>query len=568
MKPLALMTCAAMIAVPMSAAAERGRDGELRILYWQAASTMNPYLSGIAKEVEAASLVLEPLARFDETGALVPWLAESIPTVENGGVSADLRTITWKLRDGLKWSDGTDVTSQDAIFTWQYCTHPDSGCAVLSQYAGVEDVVALDERTIEVRFSEPKPYPYTAFVSSEAPLLQEAQFKDCTGVRVAQCNEENARPIGTGPYVVDEFRPNDVITFSMNPHFRFADKPAFSSVTIKGGGDPTSAARAVLQTGEVDYAWNLQLAPDVLAGMMNGGPGETITDYGSAVEFLFLNQTNPAPDLGDARATIAGGPHPILTDPRVGQALSLAIDRGVIADLLYGDAGQPGCSVVPAPENYASSANDGCEIQDAQRARELLEEAGWTDSDGDGIRDKDGVPLSLLYQTSTNAVRQDTQALIKQWWSDIGVETELRNIDASVFFGGDPGSPDTRQKFFADVQMYTDNSKGQDPEAFLTNWNCNNIPGPDTQWQGNNIQRFCSPDYDALSVDFRTAGTLEERGRIAKEMNDRLVQSYTILPLVHRGNVSGKAKDLGGVRMNSWDSQIWNVMDWHRTASQ
>ena len=190
MKTFSWMVGTALTLLPMTATAERGSDGDLRILYWQAASTMNPYLSGIAKEVEAASLVLEPLARFDETGALVPVLAESIPTLENGGVSADLTRITWTLREGLTWADGSPVTPQDAIFTWRYCTDDQSGCAALSLFDGVAEVVALDERRVEIRFSEPKPYPYTALVSSEAPLLQEAQFADCTGARVAQCTED------------------------------------------------------------------------------------------------------------------------------------------------------------------------------------------------------------------------------------------------------------------------------------------------------------------------------------------------------------------------------------------
>lgn len=563
MKTLATLLGSALALAPLAASAERGSDGDLRILYWQAASMMNPYLSGIAKEVEAASLVLEPLARFDETGALVPILVDSIPTVENGGVSEDLTTITWVLRDGLTWSDGSAVTPDDVIFTWQYCTDDQSGCAALSMFDGVADVVAVDARTIEVRFDAPKPYPYTAFVSSEAPILQQAQFADCTGTRAPQCTEANTKPIGTGPYVVDDFRANDVVTFTMNESYREADKPAFATVTIKGGGDPTSAARAVLQTGEVDYAWNLQLAPDVLAQMADG-PGEVITGDGPSMEFLFMNQTNPSPDLGDARATIAGGAHPFLSDPSVARALSIAIDRAVIAEALYGDAGAPGCAVVPAPALYKSSTHDGCEVQDLDAAVALLDEAGWVDSDGDGIRDKDGVALSILFQTSTNGVRQDSQALIKDWWNQIGVETELRNIDASVFFGGDPGSPDTRQKFYADVQMYTDNSKGQDPEAFLSNWTCGNIPAPETQWQGNDIQRFCSPEYDALAADYRIAASLEQRSAIARQMNDMLVDSYSILPLIHRRTISGKARSLAGVRMNSWDSQIWNIADWYR----
>jgi peptide/nickel transport system substrate-binding protein len=159
MKPHALMAATALALLPVTASAERGSDGELKILYWQAASTMNPYLSGIAKEVEAASLVLEPLARFSETGALVPILVDEIPTVENGGVAEDLMSITWTLREGLTWADGTAVTPQDVIFTWKYCTDEQSGCAALSQFDGVADVVAVDDRTIEVRFSEPSLIP-------------------------------------------------------------------------------------------------------------------------------------------------------------------------------------------------------------------------------------------------------------------------------------------------------------------------------------------------------------------------------------------------------------------------
>ena len=221
------------------------------------------------------------------------------------------------------------------------------------------------------------------------------------------------------------------------------------------------------------------------------------------------------------------------------------------------------CNVLPAPTVYASTANDACKVQDIAGANALLDQAGWVKG-ADGVRAKDGVRLSLLYQTSTNAVRQDFQALIKQWWSEIGVETELRNLDASVFFGGDPGSPDTYQKFFADVEMYANNFDGTDPEAYMANWHCDQIPNPDNQWQGNNIPRFCSEEYDALIAEMQRTGSLEKRAELAKAMNDTLIQEYVMLPLVDRGRVSAHANSLGGVRMNIWDSELWNIADWHR----
>ncbi|RVT84027.1 peptide ABC transporter substrate-binding protein [Rhodobacteraceae bacterium CCMM004] len=546
---------------------ERGRDGQLNIIYWQAPSTLNPFLSGGTKEVESASLVIEPLVRFDENGEMVPWLAESIPTVENGGVSEDLTTITWTLKEGVMWSDGTPLTAEDAVFTWEYCTHPEGGCAQASYFDGVSSVEAMDDRTIKVTFNAPKPFPYTAFVGSESPIIQKAQFADCLGARAPECTDANFGPIGTGPYKVAEFRPNDVITFEANEMFREEGKPAFATVTFKGGGDATAAMRAVCETGEFDYAWNLQIDPTVRADMIeSGGMCTEVVAFGTSVERLHLNQTNPSADLGEARSTVEAGPHPFLTDPIVGQAMSMAIDRQLLVDIGYGSGGTVTCNVLPAPPAYASTANDDCKVQDIEGAKALLDENGIVDSDGDGIREYEGTPLKVLYQTSTNAVRQDTQALIKQWWTELGIEAELRNIDASVFFGGDPSSPDTFQKFYADIEMYTNNFAGVDPEAYMANWRCDEIPGPGTQWQGSNIQRFCMEEYDALVDQMAQTAGLEARAEIAKQMNDMIMQSYSIIPLIHRGGVSAHANSLGGVRMNDWDSEIWNAKDWYRTG--
>jgi peptide/nickel transport system substrate-binding protein len=546
-----------------TAAAERGSDGQLSILYWQAPSIMNPYLSGGTKDVEAASLVLEPLARYDETGKMVPWLAREIPTVENGGVAPDFTAITWTLKADLAWSDGTPVTADDVRFTWRYCTAEGGGCAQRDKYDGITAIETPDARTVVVRFDAPKPFPYAAFVGAQAPILQKAQFEGCLGPRAPACTRENFHPVGTGPYVVDEFRPNDVIRFSANPAYRAPGKPAFAEVRLKGGGDATAAARAVLETGEVDYAWNLQMAPEVLADMEAGGKGEVIAGFGTLVERIMINLTDPDPRHGARRST-RDHPHPALTDPAVRRALSMAIDRELLVDIGYGEAGRVTCNILPAPEIYASTANDACKVQDIAGARAVLEAAGWTDSDGDGVRDKDGVALRLLFQTSTNAVRQDFQALIKQWWGEIGVETRLRNIDASVFFGGDPASPDTFQKFYADVQMYAGAFDGTDPEAYMASWQCDRIPAPENQWQGTNVPRYCNPDYDALAAEMRGAGAPERRAELARAMNDTLMQDHVMLPLVNRGRVSAKADSLGGVVLNTWDSELWNIADWYR----
>ena len=558
---LAIMMAAALL-VSGTAAAERGSDGHVSIIYWQAPSILNPYLSGGTKDHEAASMVLEPLARFDESGNLTPWLAASVPTVGNGGVSANLKTITWKLRDGLLWSDGSPVTAADIVFTADYCRDTAGGCSQLAKFDEVTEVKAVDDLTVEVTFGVPKPYPYGPFVGATSPILQKAQFADCTGARAPECAEANFIPTGTGPFRVTEFRSNDFISLDANPHYRDPAKPAFATVMFKGGGDAAAAARAVLETGEFDYAWNLQLAPDVLQSMQAAGKGAVVSSFGTLVERLLVNLTDPAPELGNARSTRAH-PHPFLSDRAVRKALSMAIDRELLVEVGYGQAARPTCNVVPAPEVYASAANEDCLVQDIEGAKRLLDEAGWRPGP-DGIRQKDGVRLSILYQTSTNAVRQDFQALIKQWWSEIGVEVELRDIDASVFFGGDPGSPDTYEKFFADIEMYANNFEGADPEPYLGGWRCGNEPRPASQWRGANVPRYCSEEYDRLLGEMAETGDLGERARLAKAMNDMLVQDHVLIPLVHRGRVSAHAHSLGGVLLNTWDSEIWNIADWHR----
>jgi len=545
---------------------ERARDGEVKIIYWQAPSILNPYLSGGTKDMEAASLVIEPMGRYDQDGALVPYLAAEIPTVGNGGVSSDLTSITWKLKKGLTWSDGSDVTSADVVFTADYCMAPDGGCSQAAKYDGVKSVEAIDKLTTKVTFNEPKPNPYGPFMGAVSPIIQAAQFANCLGARAPECTEANFGPIGTGPFVVTNFKPNDVIQMVANDNFRTAGKPAFASLTFKGGGSAEASGRAVMETGEFDYGWNLQLAPDVLAKMAKGGKGQPISAFGTLVERLEMNLTNPSPDLPpETRATVAE-PHPFLSEKAVRQALSMAIDRQELVDIGYGTAGRPTCNLVPGPVVYASD-NTGCLTQDIAGANAMLEAAGWVKG-SDGIRAKGGVRLSILYQTSTNAVRQDFQALIKDSWNQIGVETELRNLDASVFFGGDPGSPDTYQKFYADVEMYANNFDGTDPQAYLAAYRCGGEPKPSSQWQGENINRFCDPAYDAMIDELGRTGDLEKRYALAKKMNDMMTKdSFTIVPLVDRGRVSAHANSLGGVILNTFDSELWNVADWYRIGN-
>ena len=549
----------------------RGTDGTLTLLYWQAISIMNPYLSTGTKDYHAGSLVLEPLFNYDAAGTMVPALATDIPTVENGGISEDLTTITWTLKEGVLWSDGTPLTAEDFVFTWQYCTTPETGCSSPNSYANVANVEAVDDVTVKITFDAPSPFPYNPFGGYLAPVLQKAQFEECIGAAAQGCSEQNTFPIGTGPYKVKEFLANDVVTFEVNENYREADKPHFAEVVMKGGGDAASAARAVLETGEADYAWNVQVEPQILADMEAAGIGKVYSAFAGNVERILINFTNPSPDLGELRSEWTPedpNPHPFLSDINVRQALSMAIDRNIIAEQLYGPAGRPTCNVLSGPPAAVSTANDSCLTQDLEGAAALLEEAGWVDSDGDGIREKDGMTLSVVYVTSTNQVRQKTQALVKQWWNEIGVEVELRDVDAGVYFGGDPASPDTLGKFYADVQMFTNGNDSTDPQNYLAGWTCDggaNIASSANNWLGENNERWCSEEYDALWEEFAATVDPTERFELAKQLNDMLAQNYVNLPLVFRASPSAWVDTLGGVGdLTGWDSEEWNIEDWYR----
>ena len=558
-----LLGAAAAFAFAPAAFAERGSDGEVKLTFPQAVSIMNPYLSSGTKDVIAASMVVEPLAAIDDQGVLVTRLAVEIPTLENGGISADLTSITWKLLPGLMWSDGTPMTADDAVFTAAYCMDPAGGCAQLTKYEGVKSVEAVDPTTIKVTFNAPKPNPYTAFVGALSPILQKAQFAACQGAAAPTCTDPNNMPIGTGPFMVTGFTVNDTVSMAANPNYRDPAKPAFATAVIKGGGDAEGSARAVMETGEFDYGWNTQIPPDSQAAMATAGKGTFVVAFGTLVERIEMNMTDPSPDLAEGERSTAKHPHPILSDIRVRTALSKAIDRSILVEVGYGAGGRPTCNIIPGPDAWASD-NTGCIAQDMPGAMALLDEAGWVVG-ADGIREKDGKKLAILYQTTVNPIRQDFQALIKDWWTELGVQVELKAIDPGVFFGGDAGSPDTFQKFYADVEMYANNSDNPDPETYLGQYQCKNAPSPDNQWQGENMNRFCDPAYDAKVAELSTTTDIAARQAIAKQLNDMVTKdSMTVIPLVHRGTLSAHSNALGGVIINAWDSELWNVADWFR----
>ncbi len=540
-----------------------GEGGELLLLQWQAVTHLNPYTGTGTKDIQAASLVIEPLLEYDSDGNLSPALATEVPTVANGGQSEDLTQLTYTLRPGVTWSDGSAFDSDDVVFTYEYCTQSE-GCGS-SAFGNVLNVEAVDDLTVTITFDGATPWPYVPFVGGTEPVVQREQFTPCVGEGFVACGA-NTVPIGTGPFVVNEMRVDDTVTYVYNQNYRGnADgKPFFGSVTIKGGGTAEDSARSVLQTGEADYGWNLQVAPAILNQMEAEGNGVIEVGFNTSVEGLRLNQTDPR---GNPPSDYANGTNPnpfFYQNAELARAMSLAINRQEIADVAYGAGGAPTCNVWPVPGPALSSTNDWCLTPDAAEANSILDGLGYVDTDGDGFRElPDGTPMAWDYVTSTNQVRQDTQALVKRDLATIGIDVNLRNEEASVFFtrNSDLGI----WKFFWDMQMYTNSAVGSDAQGYFQGRLTSEIPESTNDWGGNNITRCAREDFDATWTELSQTG-LEDpnRNELIKQLNDMFVE-YCMIPLINRGSVSAFSNSLTGYGViNGWDSEFWNIEDWRR----
>jgi peptide/nickel transport system substrate-binding protein len=567
-KLVALLATFMLVIAACSSEAEAPEGGNLLILQWQAPSQANALLSSGTKDLLASSLVLEPLVEFAPDGSVIPALAAEVPTQSNGGIPADLMSVTYKLLEGVTWSDGSPFTADDVVFSWEYCADTATGCSNGVPPA-VVNVVAVDDLTVTVNFDSPQPFPFTIFAGYTYPVVSRAQFGPCIGAAAAGCTDENFFPMGTGPYMVTEFRAEDTALYEYNPNYRKADlgKPFFATVELKGGGDAEAAARSVLEIGEADYAWNLQVVPEILLPMEAAGNGRIVTSFTADVEHINLNQTNPdGPTPGEFGEDGSNTNPFFYEDVALHDALSLAINRQELVTVGYGSAGFPTCNIWPVgPEN--SPNNDDICTQDIPRANQILDDAGYLDTDGDGIREKNGLPLSFEFVTSTNAVRQLNQELIKGYWEQIGVETDMQSADAGLFFDGTCAADACIWKFFTDIQMFTNPSNYPDAAGYFEGWRTDQFPTEATAWGGSNISRLNSPEFDALQTELaNTALDDPDQDALVHELND-LIVSWNIIPLIHRGNVSGISLTIDGYGdPNGWDSEYWNIEDWTRAG--
>jgi peptide/nickel transport system substrate-binding protein len=536
---------------------KRGGGGALKALWWQGATLLNPHFAVGTKDQDGSRIFYEPLASWDPDGTLTPTLAAEIPSVQNGGVSKDGKSVTWRLKKGVAWHDGKPFTADDCLFTWEFAADSATASVSIGTYKDVK-VEKVDSHTIRVAFQKPTPFWADPFCGVRGMIIPKHLFEAFKGSKSREA-PNNLKPVGTGPYRFVDFKPGDVVRGELNPNYHMPNRPFFDTIEMKGGGDAVSAARAVIQTGEFDYAWNMQVEDEILKRLEQGGKGRADIVTGGNIEHIQLNNTDPWKDVDGERSSVKTK-HPFLTDPAVRQAFSLLVDRASVQEQIYGRTGVAAANFLNAPERF-NSKNNRFEFN-VDKANQILEAAGWKKG-GDGIRAKDGVKLKVVYQTSINAPRQKTQAIVKQAAAKAGIDAEIKAVTASVYFSSDAANPDTYTHFYTDIQMYTTTMTMPDPELFMNQFTSWEIASKENKWQGRNITRWRSEEYDKIYRAAEAEMDPVKRAALFIKMNDLVIQNVVVIPVVQRPRVAAVSSRLR-VEQSGWDSDFWALHNWYR----
>ena len=536
-----------------------GGGGTLKLLWWQGPTLLNPHFATGTKDQDGSRLFYEPLAGWDSQGELRAILAAELPSIGNGGLSPDGKWVIWKLKQNVKWHDGTPFTADDVVFNWAYSSNPATATVTTGSYNSIK-VEKVDQFTVKIISEQPMGFWADAFVGPYGQIIPKHLFEAYSGDKSRDA-PNNLKPVGTGPYIFKEFRPGDLVSGTRNPNYHMANRPFFDAVEMKGGGDATSAARAVLQTGEYDFAWNLQVEDEVLTRLESSGKGKVRVTLGANEEFIQVNSTDPNVEVDGERSSLKTR-HPTLSDPAVREAVSLLIDRDSIHKFIYGRAGPLTPNVLFNPARF-NSPNTRAEFS-VEKAIAVLDKAGYKPG-ADGIRAKDGKQLKWLFQTSTNGPRQKTQQIIKQAFRKAGIEVELKSVIASVFFSSDVANPDTYPHFYADLQMYTTGPLLPDPGAWMQLFLSTEASQKANKWQGRNITRWQSPEYDALYAKAIVALDPMARAALFIQLNDLVIKQVVVIPIVIRPSVAAVVNKLQ-CELSGFDSYIWDFANWYKDA--
>jgi peptide/nickel transport system substrate-binding protein len=536
------------------AASSASGGGTVTLIIPEEPTTLNYFLADAAIVRQAAeATAMTGLATINEKGEYVATLAQELPTLDNGGLSADYLTVTWKLREGLKWSDGEALTSDDVKFTVEVLSNPDAGALVgTSGFDLITSVETPDDLTAVLTYSAPYPGYLDQFAYGLFP-------RHATGEPADMANWEwNRNPVGAGPFIVSNWASGESITMTRNPNYYETGKPYLDSLVFAIVPEPAAQTAMMLNSEAQMQLW----------------PGEFKADYdellkGIATQHLIPGIWNMAIDFNlsapfDGDPT-ASAPHPILGDVRVRQAIASAIDYQTLQkDVLKGSAGD---STNPFAYGWYQCDLPRAFGFDIEKANQLLDEAGWVMGD-DGIRvakgamyAEDGTRLSLELQGYTAFdPLQLTEEFIVENLKAVGVEARIQNYDFSIIFGT---FEDNSPRAVGDYDMLIfDRGFTTEPQGYnFDAYHSSRIPTAENS-TGGNYFRWVNADVDAALETAGSSFDLQTRKdaycTVGQAVIDDLPQVYLYL---FQDNY-GVADNLDGYVLSTWGSMSWGAQNW------
>lgn len=527
---------------------QAGGGGTVVLVIPEEPAGLNRYLADAAIVTQVSDATVVGLTAPNEKGEYFPRLAADLPTL-----SDENKTVTWKLRPGLKWSDGQPLTSDDVKYTWEVISNPNSGAFnATSGFDLIESIDTPDDVTAVVHYKEPYVGYLGQFAAGIFPRHATGKPEEMTTW------EYNMKPVSAGPFVVSDWRSGESITMQRNPYYYEEGKPHLDTLVFRIVPEAASQT-ALMKQGEAHvHLWPGEDKKDYDAVM--AGTAEQVLVPGIWNMAIDFNQSKP----GDKDPS-ASAPHPILGDIRVRQAISYAIDYDtLINDVLNGQ-------VSPSTNPFAYGWYK-CDIPrkysfDVEKAKQLLEEAGWVEG-SDGIRvakgakyAEDGTRLSLELQGYTNfEPLERTEQFVVENLKAIGVEANIQNYDFSIIFGSyADGSP--RMSGDYDMLIF-DRGYYLEPQGDVeSSYSSTNIPGPDNP-DGGNYFRWVNPGADeaitAAGSTFDQTARAKAYCDLGKLIQDDAVQDH--LYLFQDGY--GFSTKLTGYNVSTWGSMTWDVQNW------
>ena len=518
--------------------------GTLKIAIYQEPGNLNPYLNTQTVGSVVRNTIFNGLVRANEKGEYVADLAAEVPTTQNGGVSADGKTVIFKLRKDVKWHDGKPFTAADVKFTFDVIMDGSNPVTSRSGYRDIESLTIKDDATVEIKFKN----FYAPFVTLFGAILPAHPFGGSTSI---EKSDYNRKPIGTGPFKFIEWVSGDHITVGKNPDFYVKGKPYLDQVIFRVTPS-REVGIAQLKTGEVDVVWNLIEAQ--IPEFDGNAEVDVWAKPGLGVERLVLNFSSPSGDKAGDPST----KHPVLSDPKVREAIDIGINKKVIVDkLLYGKT-TVGSS--PLSSGWAAPKIAPSEYA-PDKAKKLLDDAGWKPGP-DGVRVKDGVKAALTYQTTSgDKLRELAQQVIQEQLKDIGIALEIKNIPSASLLGTwSDNAPRAKGTF--DINMWT-TSPGIDPHSHLfIYYHSSQIPTEANKGEGQNYSRLKDAEVDKALDEAGSVPDQEKRKAAYERAIKAITASRAHIFLYNRLDVDGARKYVQGRTHNPWDNLGWDIEAW------